>query len=231
MTTVINGKSARRPRGRPPAFDRRAVLAKAAVEFWRRGYEGTSIADLTAAMGIAPQSLYAGFGSKAALYRETLDWYATISVALRPDMLDRPGALDTLGRWLIHQAKWFADPAHPPGCMISTALLGCAVENDPVANAVAAMREATIARIRARLERAKVEGETAADADPAALARLVGAIIQGMSVQARDGATRKELVALARLAATELARYQARRGTLASTGRSRSPPAPSRRRS
>ncbi|SNB71045.1 hypothetical protein SAMN07250955_10847 [Arboricoccus pini] len=127
---------------------------------------------------------------------------------LTDEMLSRPDPLDTLSTWLETQAALFSDPDHPPGCMISTAVLGCAVENDPLARMVAERREATIARIQARLARARMEGEIKADADPLTLARFVGAIIQGMSIQARDGAGRAELTALARLAAEELARQQ-----------------------
>lgn len=186
-----------------------AVLAKAGETFWRLGYEGASIVDLTRAMGITPQSLYAAFGSKAELYREALDWYGSAFATLTADMLARPGALATLAAWLERQAELFSDPDHPPGCMISTAVLGCAVEHEPVARVAAARREATIAHIRARLVRAKAEGEMRPDADPGTLARFVGAIIQGMSVQARDGARRAELVALARLAGAELRRQEA----------------------
>lgn len=204
----IKGATPRR-RGRPPAFDREEVLARAAACFWRLGYEGASIVDLTGAMGITPQSLYAAFGSKADLYREALGWYGTAFATLTAESLAGPDPLGTLAGWLRTQAILFSDPAHPPGCMISTAVLGCAVENDPVARMVAEMREATIARIRERLERAKADGEVKPDADPAALARFIGAIIQGMSVQARDGAGEAELAALAGLAAGHLTRQRA----------------------
>lgn len=197
-----------RRRGRPPAFDRAEVLAKAGETFWRLGYEGASIVDLTGAMGITPQSLYAAFGSKADLYREALGWYGATFATLTDETLAAPGALDTLAAWLETQAAMFTDSTYPPGCMISTAVLGCAVENDPVARMVSNIREATIARVRARLERAKAEGELKPDADPAALARFVGAVIQGMSVQARDGAGRVELLAMVRLANEELARQR-----------------------
>lgn len=176
--------------------------------FWQRGYEGSSIADLTGAMGITAQSLYAAFNSKADLYRIALGRYGTAFATLPQDRLDAPGAIETLSRWLQEQAQFFADPRHPPGCMISTAVLGCAEENDPIAGVVSAMREATVERIRHRLERAGAEGETKPEADPAALARFVGAIIQGMSVQARDGANQAELEAVARLAAAELNRHR-----------------------
>lgn len=198
-----------RRRGRPPAFDRAKVLAKAGEAFWRLGYEGASIVDLTNAMGITPQSLYAAFGSKADLYREALGWYEVAFATLKDDRLAQPGVLDTLMEWLETQAVLFSDPAHPPGCMISTAVLSCAVENDPVARMVADHRKVTLARIHERLQRAQVDGELRADVDPTALARFVGAIIQGMSVQARDGARAAELLALARLANDELARQRA----------------------
>lgn len=210
MVTVKNGQPVR-GRGRPRAFDRNEALASAARTFWRLGYEGASIVDLTTAMGITPQSLYAAFGSKAELYREALDWYRGISTPLPQDVLEKPGVLATLGAWLVGLAEFFADPVHPPGCMISTAMLFAATENDAVAGLVASMRRSNLARIRARLERALSEGELSADADPAALARFVGAIVQGMAVQARDGATQAELAGLARLAAAELERYGTRR--------------------
>lgn len=203
-----NNQAPVRRRGRPPAFDRAEVLAKAGETFWRFGYEGASIVDLTAAMGITPQSLYAAFGSKADLYREALGWYGDAFATLTDEGLAAPDVIGTLCGWLEAQAKAFTDPTHPPGCMISTAVLGCAVENDPVARLVAARREATIARLRERLERAKTEDELKPTADPAALARFTGAIIQGMSVQARDGASAAELCAVARLANEELARQR-----------------------
>ena len=209
MIVVKNERPAPRRRGRPPAFDRDEVLAKAAETFWRLGYEGASIADLTAAMGITPQSLYAAFRSKADLYREALNWYGDSFAALTPDSLDRPDPIGTLRDLLNEEARRFADPSHPPGCMISTAVLGCAVESQPVARMISDMREATVTRVRERLERAKIEGELRSDADPAALARFVAAIIQGMSVQARDGASQADLVAVTRLATAELERHRA----------------------
>jgi len=200
--------TALRRRGRPPAFDRETVLARAAETFWRLGYEGASIVDLTTAMGITAQSLYAAFDSKAGLYQAALGWYAD-GATFTQQALDEPDAIATLSALLAAEARRFADPATPPGCMISTAVLGCAVENDPVAARVSAMREATIARVCGRLERAQREGELRPDADPAALARFVGAILQGMSVQARDGADERQLGTVASIASSTLAQARA----------------------
>jgi AcrR family transcriptional regulator len=201
---IVKNKHPNKPlRGRPPAFDRTDVLTKAAKTFWRFGYEGASIADLTAAMGITPQSLYAAFGSKAKLYEETLEWYRLTFSKLSPEVLEKPGILDTLQEWLIDVAKLFSDPSHPPGCMISTAVLGCAVENAPIAKHLTSMRAGMIARIRKRLEQGKLEGELKPDTDADALARFICAVTQGMAVQARDGANETELLAIARLAIEE----------------------------
>ncbi|NTJ63937.1 TetR/AcrR family transcriptional regulator [Agrobacterium rhizogenes] len=201
--------SSPRKRGRPPAFDRETVLASARDTFWKHGYDGSSIADLTAAMGITPQSLYAAFGSKAELYRETLDQYRRMP---RPepgnpfqDKLDTVAAFE---RFLTNSAKIFTAPEHPKGCMISTAVLNCAEENEPIAHHVASMRLQTLDIFTARIERGIAEGDMRPDADARSLARFLGAIVQGMSVQARDGATTEELLALLSHALSELKAYQ-----------------------
>ncbi|SCB36630.1 transcriptional regulator, TetR family [Rhizobium miluonense] len=201
--------SSPRKRGRPPAFDRETVLAAARDTFWKHGYDGSSIADLTAAMGITPQSLYAAFNSKAELYRETLEQYRRMP---RPepgnpfhDKLDTVAAFE---RFLTNSAKIFTAPEHPKGCMISTAVLNCAEENEPVAHHVASMRLQSLDIFAKRIERGIAEGDMRPDADPRSLARFLGAIVQGMSVQARDGATTEELLALISHALSELRRYQ-----------------------
>jgi AcrR family transcriptional regulator len=186
-----------RKRGRPPAFDRETVLASARDTFWKHGYDGSSIADLTAAMGITPQSLYAAFGSKAELYRETLDQYRRMPrpVAGNP-LADKVDTVTAFERFLANSAGIFTAPEHPKGCMISTAVLNCAEENEPIAHHVASMRLQTLDIFTARIERGIAEGDIRPDADARSLARFLGAIVQGMSVQARDGATTDELLAL-----------------------------------
>ncbi|WP_173410617.1 MULTISPECIES: TetR/AcrR family transcriptional regulator [Rhizobiaceae] len=213
MTIVKNRKetenSSSRKRGRPPAFDRETVLAAARDTFWQHGYDGSSIADLTAAMRITPQSLYAAFGSKAELYRETLEQYRRMP---RPE----PGNpfeanVDTVSafeRFLTNSAKIFTAPEHPKGCMISTAVLNCAEENEPIAHHVSSMRRQTLDVFTTRIERGMAEGDMRADTNARSLARFLGAIVQGMSVQARDGATTDELLALIGHATSELRKYQ-----------------------
>ncbi|MDG5495307.1 TetR/AcrR family transcriptional regulator [Niveispirillum sp. BGYR6] len=206
---VINNKSAApRPRGRPRAFDREKAVAIAGHLFWRLGYEGTSIADLTAAMGITPQSLYAAFRSKADLYAEALRWYQAEIGAATAEALSNSDIMVAFERVLLDSAREFCKPGRPPGCMISTAVLTCAIENDTVAEIVAGLRRATLIAFRDRLQHAVDEGALRPDADVAALARFIGALVQGMSVQARDGATEAELTGIAHLGIAELHRHR-----------------------
>ena len=199
-----------RPRGRPRGFDRDAALAVAMETFWRLGYEGASIADLTAAMGITPQSLYTAFGSKAELYREALALYRVSSGASFPTMLaEAPSVSAAFERLLAERAHTFTRTGLPAGCMISAAVLTCASENAPIADHLRELRLGGLASFRAGLERGKKNGEFRADLDAEATARFLAAIIQGMAVQARDGASEAELRRLARVASEELARWWA----------------------
>ncbi|WP_173516111.1 TetR/AcrR family transcriptional regulator [Ensifer sesbaniae] len=200
--------SSSRRRGRPRAFDREVALAAAGETFWRLGYEGASIADLTAAMGITPQSLYAAFTSKADLYREALDQYRKEEGAAAGRNLASEGhVVEVIGKMLRASAHEFTRPGRPKGCMISTAVLTCAVENQAIARHVRALRSETLALLEHRFRQGVVDGELRGDTDVAGLARFVGAILQGMTVQAQDGASEAELLPIAELAIAEVARH------------------------
>ncbi|NEI07471.1 TetR family transcriptional regulator [Rhizobium leguminosarum] len=200
---------AARRRGRPPAFDRETVLSAARETFWAHGYEGASIADLTAAMGITPQSLYAAFNSKADLYRAALEQYRGLGSDTFSALGEPIDTVSAFERILRGSAAIFSAPEHPKGCMISTAVLNCASENDVIAEHVAALRGRSLDAFAARIERGIREGDITAGTNARALARFLGAIIQGMSVQARDGASREELLDIAALAISEVARHRA----------------------
>ncbi|NVE90522.1 TetR/AcrR family transcriptional regulator [Halomonas sp. ATBC28] len=197
-----------RSRGRPRAFDRSAALAIAGKTFWQFGYEGASIAELTAAMGITPQSLYAAFTSKADLYREALDWYQSEVGAFAVAALQEEDVVAAFEQLLMEAAKQFCRPDRPRGCMISTAVLTCARDNDAIADMVAQERAATMNALRDRIEQGISQGQLSVDTNVAALARFVGAIIQGMSVQARDGATEKDLKAVVELVIDQIGRFR-----------------------
>jgi AcrR family transcriptional regulator len=203
---VINSNPPPR-RGRPPAFDRCEVLELAGRTFWRLGYEGASITDLTAAMGITPQSLYAAFSSKANLYQEALKQYLSTAGAFIPRALaEEPTAAAAIDRALREAARQYTRPDQPRGCMISTAIVTCAVENNAVAAHVAALRAEILATFEARLLRGISEGDLKPGADTSALARYLQIVVQGMSLQARDGASEAELLKVAAIAQAEFAR-------------------------
>ena len=187
--------------GRPRSFDRETALARAMVTFWKHGYEGASIPNLTEAMGITPQSLYAAFQSKAELYREALEHYSGGVGAYAARALTEEGdVFAALERVLRESAKLFTAKKMPRGCMISLEMLSCSPEGEAVAVHAKALRRAAVARLQARLEKATREEQLPGGVDPGTLARLVYAAVQGMASQARDGASRQELLGMGEMA-------------------------------
>ncbi|GAA5661815.1 HTH-type transcriptional repressor ComR [Brucella sp. NBRC 14130] len=192
-----------RKRGRPRAIERDAGLDIAARLFWERGYEGTSTADLTKAMGINPPTLYSMFGSKQELYQQALEFGIARESRRRIEILQSPlPVYDALRLYLYDIADGDTQPDKPRGCIVSTAVLQHAEENGSVAQMTAALREASMQTLKTRFDRAVEEGELPAQTDTDTLARFYGAIIQGMSAQACDGACNARLKQLIDLALT-----------------------------
>ena len=186
--------------GRPRAFDRDKALDQALHVFWERGYEGASIADLTGAMGINPPSLYAAFGNKETLFREALDRYEARRDEIMAEAFAAPTAREAMTRLLKGTADRLSDKSKPKGCLYVSGALAGSEECAGVKRELAERRAGGEALIRERLKRAKREGDLPKDADPAALAGFIATVLQGMSVQAAGGATRKELRAIADMA-------------------------------
>ncbi len=160
--------------------------------FWRQGYEGASLSDLTKAMGINRPSLYAAFGDKEALFRKALDRYDNGPAAYIRQALQEPTARAVAERLLLGAADLQTDPRHP-GCLMVQGALACGDAADPVRRELIARRKNGEAAIRRRLQRAKAEGDLPGDADPAGLALYIATIVRGMAVEAAGGATRREL--------------------------------------
>lgn len=184
-------------RGRPRSFDRAAALRRAMEVFWLHGYEGTSLSQLTEAMDINAPSLYAAFGSKEELFREAVELYAATEGALAQSMLtDARTARDAVAGMLRANVADYADPANPPGCMIVLAATTGTVGNAGVRDYLAGVRRDSEAAVRSRLERGVADGDLPAGIDVTALAAFVTTVQQGLSIQARDGATRATLDAV-----------------------------------
>jgi AcrR family transcriptional regulator len=190
-----------KPRGRPLSFDRDTALDKAMHVFWEHGYEAASISDLTAAMGITPPSLYTAFGDKARLFLEAIERYGKGPGSYVQRALDEaPAAREAIQRILIEAADELTQPCHPAGCMMVMATTNCSVAAEHIQEALVRRRALGIGLMQARIQRGIDEGEMPADTDAGALANFYSTVYQGMSMQAKDGATRESLLASVEMA-------------------------------
>jgi len=180
-------------RGRPRSFDPDKALGLALRVFWRKGYEGASLSDLTKAMGINRPSLYAAFGDKQALFRKVLDRYASGPVSYVREAMNAPRARGVAERLLIGTAERVCDPRNPAGCLLVQGALVTGDTADSVRREVNSRRRAGQIALQQRLRRAKRERDLPPDSDPAVLARYLMTVTNGMSVQAAGGATAKDL--------------------------------------
>ena len=180
-------------KGRPREFDPDEVLDRALEVFWRNGYEGASLSELTEAMGINRPSLYAAFGNKEELFRKALDRYADGPAAYTREALKAPTARGVIERLLHGATEALTHPDYPPGCLGVHGALSCGEAAESIRDELCARRGAYEVSLRQRFERAKAEGDLSADADCADVARLVMTVMQGMAVQAAGGASREDL--------------------------------------
>lgn len=186
--------------GRPRAFNLEEALDRAMEVFWRKGYEGASLCDLTKAMGINPPSLYAAFGNKEGLFREALERYTNGPACYLREALEAPTGREVFERLLFGAADLLAQPGNPPGCLLVQGALTCSDAADPMRQELISRRAAGEAAIRQRFERANADGDLPADAKPADLARYLAAVIYGMAVLAAGGASREDLQRVAEAA-------------------------------
>ncbi len=188
-------------KGRPREFDPDEALDKAMMVFWQQGFEGASLSDLTEAMGISRPSLYAAFGNKEELFRRAILRYVETGPAVEHQAaLAEPTSRGVVGRLLRYKAETLTDPCHPLGCMVVRGEFSCGEAEQSIKDELAALRCNGEAALTERFARAKAEGDLPQSSNPAALARYISAIIQGMSVQASGGATREQLLDVADMA-------------------------------
>jgi AcrR family transcriptional regulator len=186
--------------GRPREFDAETALDQAMEVFWRHGYEGATIAQLTEAMGINPPSLYACFGNKEGLLKAALDRYTKLRGVWMDEVVAAPTARDVAERMLMGIAEKQTDPANPPGCLLVQGGIACGTGSENVPFELAARRAQNEDQLRDRFVRAQAEGDLKPTSDPAALARYVSAVSVGMGVMASSGADREALRQVASVA-------------------------------
>ncbi|CEJ11781.1 HTH-type transcriptional repressor ComR [bacterium YEK0313] len=181
-------------RGRPRKFDRQQALERAMQVFWARGYEGAQLAELTRAMGINPPSFYAAFGSKQAIFHEAVELYLGTAGARSMQALEETADSRTAIEAMLRASAAVALAAPGAGgCLLIVGLINAQPDSEPSRAYLQDLRRMTLARVRARLERGVSEGDLAPGTETAALAAFYATVMQGLSLQARDGATAEEL--------------------------------------
>ncbi len=170
-------------RGRPRAFNRERALQRATDVFWRKGYDGASLSDLTSAMGINPPSLYAAFGDKETLYLEALEHYVNGAACRKAVLDDAPTARAAVEALLMRSAT--ALPEIGLGCMLVTSAVNAS--SPKVRKTLTACRAGVEAGLKKRIERGVREGELPTGTDAAGLAKFYETVMQGMSTQIADG--------------------------------------------
>jgi TetR/AcrR family transcriptional regulator, copper-responsive repressor len=191
-----------RPRGRPRAYDPETALQQATDAFWRTGYSGTSVDEISAATGMNRPSLYAAFGDKRALYREALARYWQVSLAATRKALSGNRPLDE-AMMLAYEAAlsiYFSGNGCPRGCFVIGTAVTEAIEDPEIRNSLAAGLRMIDADFEARFRTARERGELKDDVDPAALAVLASATMHTIAIRARAGVSRAELREIARRA-------------------------------
>ncbi len=181
-------------RGRPRGFDRDEALESAIRLFWSRGYEATSISDLTQAMDITPPSLYAAFGDKKRLFLEAVERYEQETACFARRALTSEATAElAIRRLLLDAAKSFTDPKNPKGCLIALGATNCAIESTDIFEALAERRHTAENAVRARIAAGLKAGELSDNADVDALTGMVTATLYGLAIKARDGAPHARL--------------------------------------
>jgi AcrR family transcriptional regulator len=181
-------------RGRPREFCVDHALTEALRVFWQKGYEGTSLTDLTEAMGITRPSLYAAFGNKESLFRKALDLYEREKLAYIGQALEQPTARE-VAEFMMRGALENATGGEggPHGCLRVTTAVVCGESADAIRCEIMERTKSGKDSLVARFQRAKNEGDLRSDIDPEGLTRVLIAYLQGISVQANMGEPREEL--------------------------------------
>lgn len=181
--------------GRPREFDRDAALRRARDLFWERGYEGVSMADLSAGLGLASARIYAAFGSKEALFREAVALYQSQEGGFAERALaEEATVMQGMERMFRDGIALYTRRQGPRGCMVVAAATNCASENDAVGEWLADRRRAQTAMLVKSLKKAIQRGELRKEADAQVLGDFCAMVLHGISVQARDGVSRERLL-------------------------------------
>jgi AcrR family transcriptional regulator len=179
--------------GRPRGFDATAALDAAMRVFWEKGYEGATLKDLTDAMRINRSSMWAAFGNKEELFKKAFERYVNTYQQFMRAALEKPTVREIIESSLRGTVDFLSTPGNPKGCLSLNAALAVGDEASPIKQWMLQGRKHGELLAKKRFEKAKKRGDLAADVDPAALARYVGTLLQGLCIQGASGATKAEM--------------------------------------
>jgi AcrR family transcriptional regulator len=190
--------------GRPTGFDTDHALDVAMHLFWERGYEGTSMADLSEKMGIHPSSIYAAFGDKQALFALAAKRYADVPAQYMVKALEQPTFRSFVLAAFENTVEFLGSKEHPSSCFTLTGAISCGTDTEPAKILMREMRLQNEAAIKARLLRARKAGEFPKEENVDDFTRYLSSLLSGLAVQAANGATRAELKRTAAVALRHL---------------------------
>ncbi len=190
--------------GRPRSFDEQAALDAAMRLFWERGYEGTSMADLTKAMNLSPPSIYAAFGDKMALFQAAAKRYAEGPGQYQAKALRESTLKEVIQALFRNSVEFLNDPDYPSGCMTLTGAMACSVEDEAAKDFLAEIRKQNEAALRGRLLQARKSGELPTDVNVGDYTRYLSTILGGLAIQAANGISKAEMKRIGDLALRHL---------------------------
>ena len=193
-------KQTTKQRGRPPSFNQDEALEKALNVFWLHGYEGTSMAELTEALGMNKPSIYAAFGNKEELFRKVLAKYLAGPVTFVAEALNQPTAQKVVEMFLFGAVEFLTNSNTPRGCMVVQGALTCGAGSAQIQQELIKHRQGYESALKQRFDLAITQGDLPPHANSAALAKYLATMHQGLSVQATSGATQAELTEVVNLA-------------------------------
>lgn len=187
-------------RGRPRQFDKEKALDTALKLFWTHGYEGTSIAFLAEQIGVKVPSLYAAFGNKEALFMAAIERYSELNGKMYHESFQKKTAREVVQAILDGEVELVTRRNSPDGCLMIQGALVTSPESEKLRTMMAGMRRMAEKWVEKRFIQAQQDGDLSKGADPAALACYIMALNSGIAVQAKSGATKKELQEVVKVA-------------------------------
>ncbi|MFT5799278.1 MAG: AcrR family transcriptional regulator [Candidatus Azotimanducaceae bacterium] len=191
--------------GRQRSFDQDQVLKQAMLLFWEHGYETTSMADLSAVMGLKPPSIYAAFGNKEALFEKCVAHYVQNIAAYAPRALtEETTAAKALDRFMSEAITAFCTDDRPKGCLLISGATNFSNGNTGAQELLTGYRQSSETMIAERIARGVQDGDLPPSTETNLLAKYITVLIQGFAAQARDGVTSRELQRVSTLALRQI---------------------------